>query len=65
MHTYIYNYANLIILILKAGTNQPIAMYERVKSKCVNISMNMYLTQEVTNTSYSKTKSARHGTDEE
>jgi hypothetical protein len=54
-----------VILILKSGTDQPIAVYGRVKSKCVNISMYMNLAQKVTYTSYSKTKSARHGTDEE
>jgi len=51
--------------MLNSGTIQPIAVYGRVKSKYVNVSMYMYLAQEVTNTSYSKTKSARHGTDEE
>jgi hypothetical protein len=54
-----------VIIILKCGTNQPIAVYGRAKSKCVNISIYINLAQDKTNTSYSKTKSARHGTDEE
>jgi len=56
-----------MILILNSGTNQPIAVYGRIKSKCVSISTRMYmnLAQEDTNLSYSKTKSPRNGTDEE
>jgi hypothetical protein len=36
---------NFCDLILKSGTNQPIAVYGCVKSKCVNTSKYMYLAQ--------------------
>jgi hypothetical protein len=49
--------------VLEFSTYQPIAVM--CKIRIMNVNMYMHLAQDVTNTSHSETKSARHGTDEE